>query len=53
MFKNFKFNIGITLIVQSISFVILFFMLYRKKKNLANTFWLYPQSAVLPAHIWS
>ena len=38
MFNKFNFNIGITLIVQSISFVILFFMLYRKKKNLANTF---------------
>lgn len=38
MFKKHRFNIGLTLLVQSASFVILFFMLYRKKKNLANTF---------------
>ena len=38
MFKKFRFNIGLTLLVQSASFVILFFMLYGKKRSLANTF---------------
>ena len=38
MFKKCKFNIGLTLLVQSASFVILFFMLYNKKRSLANTF---------------
>lgn len=38
MFKKCKFNVGLTLLVQSVSFVILFFMLYSKKRNLANTF---------------
>ena len=38
MIKKYRFNIGLTLLVQSASFVILFFMLYRKKKSLANTF---------------
>ncbi len=38
MFKKYKFNIGLTLLVQSASFVILFFMLYNKKRSLANTF---------------
>ncbi len=38
MFKKHRFNIGLTLLVQSASFVILFFMLYAKKKSLANTF---------------
>ena len=38
MFKKYRFHIGLTLLVQSASFVILFFMLYRKKKSLANTF---------------
>ncbi len=38
MFKKHRFNIGLTLLVQSASFVVLFFMLYAKKKSLANTF---------------
>ena len=38
MIKKYRFHIGLTLLVQSASFVILFFMLYRKKKSLANTF---------------
>ena len=38
MFKKYRFHVGLTLLVQSASFVILFFMLYRKKKSLANTF---------------
>lgn len=38
MFKKYRFHIGLTLLVQSASFIILFFMLYRKKKNLATTF---------------
>lgn len=38
MFKKYKFTIGITLLVQSVSFIVLFFLLYKKKKSLANTF---------------
>ena len=38
MFKKYRFHIGLTLLVQSASFVVLFFMLYSKKKSLANTF---------------
>ena len=38
MIKKYRFHIGLTLLVQSASFIILFFMLYRKKKSLANTF---------------
>ncbi len=38
MFKKYRFHVGLTLLVQSASFIILFFMLYRKKKSLANTF---------------
>ena len=38
MFKKYRFHVGLTLLVQSASFIILFFMLYRKKKILANTF---------------
>ena len=38
MFKKYRFHIGLTLLVQSASFIILFFMLYKKKKSLANTF---------------
>ena len=38
MLKKYRFHVGLTLLVQSASFVILFFMLYRKKKSLANTF---------------
>ena len=36
--KKYRFHIGLTLLVQSASFVVLFFMLYRKKKSLASTF---------------
>ena len=38
MFKKYRFHVGLTLLVQSASFIILFFMLYRRKKSLANTF---------------
>ena len=38
MFKKYRFYIGLTLLVQSASFVVLFFLLYSKKKSLANTF---------------
>ncbi len=38
MFKKYRFHIGLTLLVQSASFIILFFMLYSKKRSLANTF---------------
>ena len=38
MIKKYRFHIGLTLLVQSASFIILFFMLYKKKKSLANTF---------------
>ena len=38
MFKKYRYHVGLTLLVQSASFIILFFMLYRKKKSLANTF---------------
>ncbi len=38
MFKKYKFTIGLTLLVQSASFIVLFFLLYKKKKSLANTF---------------
>ncbi len=38
MVKKYRFHVGLTLLVQSASFVVLFFMLYRKKKSLANTF---------------
>lgn len=38
MLKKYRFHIGLTLLVQSASFVILFFMLYKKKKSLASTF---------------
>ncbi len=38
MFKKYRFHVGLTLLVQSASFIVLFFMLYRKKKSLANTF---------------
>lgn len=38
MLKKYRFHIGLTLLVQSASFVILFFLLYSKKKSLANTF---------------
>ena len=38
MLKKYRFHIGLTLLVQSASFVVLFFMLYSKKKSLANTF---------------
>lgn len=34
MFKNFKFNIGITLIVQSISFVIPFLYAVSQKRKI-------------------
>ncbi|MBQ3065036.1 MAG: hypothetical protein IJC98_02255 [Clostridia bacterium] len=36
--KKYRFHIGLTLLVQSASFVVLFFMLYKKKKSLAGTF---------------
>lgn len=38
MLKKYRFHVGLTLLVQSASFVILFFLLYSKKKSLANTF---------------
>ncbi|MBQ7301832.1 MAG: hypothetical protein IJW77_18540 [Clostridia bacterium] len=38
MLKKYRFHIGLTLLVQSASFVVLFFLLYNKKKSLANTF---------------
>lgn len=38
MFKKFRPFIAITLLVQSISMIVLFFMLYNKKRSLANTF---------------
>ncbi len=37
-FKKSKFYIGLALIAQSVTFVALFFALWRKKKSLANTF---------------
>lgn len=38
MLKKYRFHIGLTLLVQSASFIVLFFLLYKKKKSLANTF---------------
>lgn len=37
MYKRFKPYIAICLLVQSVSMVILFFLLYRKKRSIANT----------------
>ena len=38
MFKKFRPFIAITLLIQSISMIVLFFMLYKKKRSLANAF---------------
>lgn len=38
LLKKYKLTIGLSLLVQSASFVVLFFMLYKKKKSLAETF---------------
>ncbi len=38
IFKKSKLYIGITLVIQAISFVSLFFMLYSKKRSFANAF---------------
>lgn len=38
MMKNWKMIAGVALLVQAVSFVVLFVMLYQKKKSLANTF---------------
>ena len=38
MIKKTKLYVGISLIVQSFSFFIMFFMLWRQKKSIANTF---------------
>lgn len=37
MWKNSKFYIGLTMLVQSFSFLIAFFFVLSKKKNLANS----------------
>ncbi|MBQ7499647.1 MAG: hypothetical protein IJT91_02005 [Clostridia bacterium] len=38
MIKKTKLYIGISLIVQSFTFFVMFFMLWRQKKSIANTF---------------
>lgn len=38
MKKNWKLITGITLLIEAVSFIVLFFMLYSKKKSLAATF---------------